>query len=462
LLAAVFTVATILTTFNIYRTIESSLQLQFENQDLVNELQAAKDRAEALNEELERRVEERTAELQRSNERLRSEIQQREQTEEELLRARKLESLGVLAGGIAHDFNNFLTIVSGSIELLKLQLASAEPVDDLLEQIGTACHRAASLASQLLTFAKGGSPVRRLVSTADMVRDAVRLARAGASISFEVVLPEDLWGAEVDPGQISQVLYNILLNARQAMPEGGMIEIHAGNVDIDVPHVSQRVRISIRDYGCGIPRDILPRIFDPYFTTKPGGSGLGLATAYAIVAKHGGRIDVDSVPGRGTVFSIELPASQERATPEPAPREIPQPQGSARVLVMDDEEAIRRLLGTVLTRLGYVVQTAQDGAEAIALYEAAKSSGSSFDVVILDVTVSTGMGGIEAAAALRELDRDVRLIVSSGYSDSHVMAEYRKYGFDGVLPKPWSTTELSEVVRRVLAVERIANGTEHG
>jgi signal transduction histidine kinase/ActR/RegA family two-component response regulator len=453
LLAAVFTIATIRTTGSIHHTIASSLELQFENQDLVGELQAANYRAEALNQQLELRVEERTAALQETNERLGAEIQRREQTEEELLRARKLESLGVLAGGIAHDFNNFLTIVLGNIEILKLQLESAEPVDELLHQIDTACKRATFLSSQLLTFAKGGSPVRRLMPVSNLIMDVVRLARAGASVSFDVFIAEDLRSAEVDSSQMSQALYNILLNARQAMPEGGIIEVRAENSPEQGLHTAPTVRISVRDYGCGISADILPRIFDPYFTTKPSGSGLGLATAYAIVTKHGGRIDVESAPGQGTIFTVDLPAALQCAEPEPTCIAAPQQQPAGRVLVMDDEEAIRRLLKMALTALGYDVQTAGEGAEAVASYEAAKDSGRRFDVMLLDLTVNSGMGGLEAAARIREVDPDARLIVSSGYSNSAVMAEYRRYGFDGVLPKPWSATELSEVFRRVLVAD---------
>ena len=317
LLAAVFTLATLITTWRIYRTVESSLKLQFENRDLVEDLQAANRQTEALNQALELRVQERTAELQKSTEQLRAEIAQREQIEEELLRARKLESLGVMAGGIAHDFNNFLTVVQGNIEVAKARLDPAEPVQEILDETASACRRAAFLSSQLLTFAKGGAPVRRVVSVAKLVTDAVQLIRAGATISIAVDIAEDLRSAQVDPGQIGQVLHNILLNARQSMPEGGIIEVRAENaVFQNSPDGDPWVRISIRDYGCGIPADVLPRIFDPYFTTKPGGSGLGLATAYAIVAKHGGHIAVESKPGEGTVFTVELPASHETPAPQ--------------------------------------------------------------------------------------------------------------------------------------------------
>jgi signal transduction histidine kinase/FixJ family two-component response regulator len=450
ILAAVFTVAVVITTGRIYRTVDSSLRLQFENRDLVEDLQAAKNQTEALNQVLELRVEARTAELRQSTEQLRAEIAHRQSMEEELLRVRKLESLGVLAGGIAHDFNNFLTVVQGNIEVAKESLGPGEPVQEILSQTASACQRAAALSSQLLTFAKGGAPVRRLISIGEIIIEAVHLVRAGASIKLSVDIADDLWLSHADPGQISQVFYNILLNARQAMPDGGIIEVRAENAVRQDPGDLPSVNITIRDDGCGIPPDVIPRIFDPYFTTTVGGTGLGLATAYAIVAGHGGRISVESKTGAGTIFTIELPASHDSAAGQ-APVPAQTQRGTERLLVMDDEEALRSLLKTVLAGLGYEVQTAGDGAEAIALCEREKARGLIFDAVLLDLTVRGGMGGIEAAAKLKELDPSLRLIVSSGYSDAPVMSDFARYGFDAVVPKPWTASEISDAFRRVLA-----------
>jgi signal transduction histidine kinase/CheY-like chemotaxis protein len=463
-LVALFTVATLTTTRRFHRTIESSLNLKFENQDLVDDLQIAKDRTDTLNQQLERRVEARTAELHETNERLRAEITQREQMEEELLRARKLESLGVLAGGIAHDFNNFLTVVQGSIELATMQLEPGAPVQKVLGRTIDACQRAAFLSSQLLTFAKGGSPVRRVVSAARIVSDAVDLARAGAAITMRVEIADGLWSAEVDAGQIGQVLHNILLNAKQAMQEGGLIEVQAENVLLPPdakPHAGPHVRIRVSDYGCGISADVLPRIFDPYFTTKPAGSGLGLATAYAIVAKHGGRLYVESKYGEGTAFIIDLPASQSSPVEE-LPTGLHFRAGTGRLLVMDDEETLRTLIVEALIELGYEAQGSKDGAEAIALYEAAKASGAGFDAVLLDLTVIGGMGGADAARRLKELDASAKLIASSGYSDAPVMSSFRDYGFDDVLPKPWKVAQLSDVFRRVLVLDPARNTSVDG
>ena len=456
-LATIFTAATLVTTWRIYSTVRSSLNLQFENEDLVLDLQNAKTRAETLNEELESRVQERTDELRQTNERLRSEIEQRKQVEEELLLARKLEALGVLAGGIAHDFNNFLTIVQGNLGLAKMELESDSPIYKLLHQTEAACQRAAALASQLLTFSKGGAPVRRTVSVARLVRDAVDLARAGANVSIDVGIAEDLWSAHIDASQISDALYNILLNARQAMPDGGIIEVRADNVTTEaasLPLVAGKyIRISVRDYGCGVSPDNLSRIFDPYFTTKRAGTGLGLAAAHAIVAKHQGHIAVQSTVGVETTFTIYLPAS-EQAVPLEQPSEEALHRGSGRILVMDDEEALCKLLSRMLKRLGYEVECAGDGAEAIVLFENAQTSGRSFDAVLLDLTVPGGTGGMDVVARLREIDPSAKLIVSSGYSDAPVMSEFRKYGFDDMIPKPWTPALISEILKRVLLTNR--------
>jgi signal transduction histidine kinase/CheY-like chemotaxis protein len=463
LLVILFTCVTLATTWRFYRTIESALTLKFENHDLVQDLQIAKNQTDALNQQLERRVQARTAELHQTSESLRAEIKQREQMEEELLRTRKLESLGALAGGIAHDFNNFLTVIQASIELAEMGLAPDAPVRAILERTASACQRAVFLSSQLLTFAKGGAPIRRVVSVSQLIVDAVDLARSGASVGITVNIAENLWAAEVDPDQIAQVLHNILLNAKEATLDRGIIEVRAANEvirDDKKLNASAYVRIAIRDYGRGISADILPRIFDPYFTTKRSGSGLGLATTHSIVSQHGGRISVESKDREGTEFIVYLPASLSPVPQPPVSARVR--SGTGRLLVMDDEETLRALMVAALVTLGYEVLSARDWADAIDLYEAANASGRGFDAVLLDLTGSGGMGGVETARRLKELDPSAKLIASSGYSNGPVMASFREYGFDDVLPKPWTVVQLSEVFRKVLGADAEQDIRESG
>jgi CheY-like chemotaxis protein len=279
----------------------------------------------------------------------------------------------------------------------------------------------------------------------------VALARAGANVSFDVALADDLWSADIDFQQTSQALYNILLNARQAMPDGGLIEIKAENFVAEEGSLllqpGRYVKISVRDYGCGIPPEVLPRVFDPYYSTKVAGSGLGLATAHAVIAKHNGHISVESRVGEGTKFWIYLPAS-EQAPPEEAAAGKARHSGAGRVLAMDDEKALLDLVTHVLGGAGYRVDCARDGAEAITMFEEAKRVGQGYEVELLDLTVPGGMGGQDAAVRLREIDPSATLIVSSGYSEAPVLANFRTYGFDAALRKPWTAAELTEIVRQ--------------
>jgi signal transduction histidine kinase/CheY-like chemotaxis protein len=442
--ALLFTLATIVTTWRIHLTVRSALRLRFEKRDLVASLQLEKQHTEALNQELEQRVEQRTAELHESNIRLQAEMEQRRQAEEELVRSRKLESLAVLAGGIAHDFNNFLTVVQGNATLARDAMPERDTARQYLDQLLAASDRAGALASQLLSFSKGSDPVRRAVPMGRLLTEAAEGARAGTNFRLDVEIAEKLWAAEVDASQMSQAIHNVVVNACQSMPEGGVARLHAENVWDDAGERNRYVRISVEDRGCGIPADVLPRIFDPYFTTKVDGRGLGLSAAYTIVNRHGGRITVDSTPRSGTTVCIYLPACDLPVPDTDSAGPALPAKGWGRVLVMDDDEALRMLLVNALTRLGYEVESAGDGAEALALYPAGR-----FDAVLLDLTVPGGMGGAETAARLRDLDPKVKVIVSSGYSDAPVMADFRRYGFDAVIRKPWTLEQLAQVVQTV-------------
>lgn len=385
-------------------------------------------------------------------------ITEQKKLEEERLKTQKLESLGVLAGGIAHDFNNILTAVIGNLSLARLFTADNPQVLDRLDETERACFRAKDLTQQLLTFSKGGAPVKRTVSISKLIRDSASFALRGSNVRCEFCIQSDLWPVEVDEGQFNQVINNLILNADQAMPEGGVIKVTAENMSKqlsgDLPiHSDKSVAIKVMDQGIGILKEHLPKIFDPYFTTKQTGNGLGLSTAYSIIAGHSGYLDVDSEPGVGTTFTIYLPASQKPVTGDIQNRGgMPLP-GKGKILVMDDEPVIREVLGEMLTYIGYSVMAAGDGAETIELYERALSQSEPFDAVIMDLTIPGGMGGKEAVSQLLKLDPKIKAIVSSGYSNDPIMASFDKHGFAGVVSKPYRMEEISKVLHEVITKE---------
>lgn len=374
--------------------------------------------------------------------------------EEELLKIEKLESVGLLAGGIAHDFNNLLTSIIGNISLAKLYLEPGNRAQERLTEAETATIRATNLTQQLLTFSKGGAPIKKVTAIADIIRESAGLTLAGTNISPEYSLSDGIWSVEVDPGQMSQVFNNLIINAVQAMPKGGTIRFDVSNVVLaenDVPplHEGRYVMIAVRDNGIGIPKEHLPHIFDPYFTTKKKGSGLGLASVFSIVKRHDGHIAVESQPSAGTQFHIYLPASAGAAVSSSTPEQGIF-QGKGRVLIMDDEQMVRDISGEMLRSLGYEPFFAENGTKAIEMYQKALSAGEPFDAVIMDLTVPGGMGGGEAVGKLRAIDPDIRAIVSSGYSNDPVMAAYREYGFKAVMIKPYNLKNFSTVLREVV------------
>lgn len=383
-------------------------------------------------------------------------ITDRRKREEALVRMDKLESLGVLAGGIAHDFNNLLTGILGNVSLAKTSADPGDKVYKILSDIENASQRARDLTQQLLTFAKGGAPVREISDIRDFLRESVGLAMSGSEVRCELSIPDDLCHVEIDKGQISQVIHNLLINAQQAIVKEGIIAVSAENVTVGegevlVSKAGEYVKISVRDNGKGIPEKYLNKIFDPYFTTKEGGSGLGLATTYSIVKNHGGYITVESQVGAGTAFHIWLPASLKgTVVPVKEGEERTVPGRGERILVMDDEDIVRDVTGQMLTTLGYEAHFARDGAEAVRLFREAKEAGRPFEAVIMDLTIPGGMSGSEAIQRLREMDPGVKAIVSSGYSNAPVMANYREYGFSAVIAKPYRLTDLGTTVRKVL------------
>jgi signal transduction histidine kinase/ActR/RegA family two-component response regulator len=370
-------------------------------------------------------------------------------TEQELARADKLESLGVLAGGIAHDFNNILTAITGHLSLAGLEAAGSESLKRLVQQAETAAMQAARLTQQLLTFSRGGEPVRQYVDIGELIEEAATFVLRGSNVRVEFDLPEDLCGVRGDPGQLAQVVQNLVINADQAMEEGGRMWVVARNVPAAVGDGPSQVEIEIRDAGEGIAADVIERIFEPYFTTKQSGSGLGLATAYAIVDQHGGQLSVDSVVGEGTSFRLRLPVAEPPS--ETAPAEAASVVGGqGRVLVMDDDENICTVLERMLDYLGYRCAFARSGDDAVTLYREAMSE-DPFDVVVLDLTVPGGMGGAQTLNVLRQLDPQVRAIVSSGYSNDPVMARYEEHGFRGVVRKPYVLDQMAEALVKAIA-----------
>jgi CheY-like chemotaxis protein len=360
----------------------------------------------------------------------------------------------VLAGGIAHDFNNILAAILGSISLSKLDLKRAGRTYKLLEEAETACSRAKELTQQLLTFSRGGAPIRKAASITELIMASSAFALRGSKVSCDLRISDGLWPADVDVGQISQVIHNLILNADQAMPAGGVIHVAGDNTDVvhsdGLPLQPGRyLKISVKDRGTGIPEEHLSKIFDPYFTTKRKGSGLGLAMVYSILKRHGGHITVESKLGVGTTFHVFLPASEKEA-PEIMEEKRGPVAGKGKVLVMDDEEMVRALAQEMLVHIGYDAEVARDGSEAITLYKRAREAGEPFDAVILDLTVPGGMGGKEAMERLKEIDPEIKAIVSSGYSTDPVMSNYRDYGLRGVVAKPYDIEELSKTVNDVV------------
>ena len=384
-------------------------------------------------------------------------VTERKRSEEERLTTSKLESLGTLAGGIAHDLNNILTVISGNIGLA--QIESPPDAGNLLSYLakaGQAARHAAHLSSQLLTFSKGGAPLKRVSHVSQLVTQAAEFSLYGSSLRADIEIPGDLWAAEVDPGQIEQVVNALMMNAREAMPHGGTVRLTARNVELgESPGLllppGRYVKVSISDRGSGVPDDLSTKIFDPYFTTKPTSSGLGLAISYSIVKKHGGLLHLDSSSTEGSTFSFYLPASTGKPEPvEPNPAERIHPSTSQRILVMDDEPAIRDLTSHLLETLGFEVTAVPDGLEAVRLYERALRRGENFRAVILDATIRGGMGGLAAIERLRGLDPSVTAIICSGYSDQAALSQFLAYGFRSALPKPFTRKELAEALHSAL------------
>jgi PAS domain S-box-containing protein len=376
--------------------------------------------------------------------------------EEELQKVKKLESVGILAGGIAHDFNNILVAILGNLDLACQFIDPESKPYKLLQNAEKASIRASDLTQQLLTFSKGGAPVRQTSSIAEIIKDSASFVLHGTNVACLYDIPEDLWLVHIDKGQMSQVIQNIIINAKQAMPEGGTIQITCENIksnskeDFLLPPMHRYVKITITDSGSGIHQEVVDSIFDPYFSTKEEGSGLGLAVTHSIVKKHDGHITVDSRPGQGTTFTIYLPASpEEQQDIDEEDMEV-HAEGTGRIMIMDDEEMVRNVGRVMLEELGYEVVCVENGDEAVRLFQESQHTPEPIDLIIMDLTIPGGMGGKETAQKILQIDPHAKIIVSSGYSNDPVLADFRAYGFCSVIIKPYVIQELRNAISKAL------------
>ena len=424
----------------------------------ITEKKLVEDELRLLNETLEQRVAQRTAELTKAN--------------EELVKMQKLESVGALAGGIAHDFNNNLQSILSCVTLAKTY---ANPEDEVYEKLCDAewiTLRAKGLSQQLLTFSKGGGPIKKTIFISELIKDSTSLALCGSNVRCEFNIPDKLWPVDADKGQLNQAISNLIINADQAMPEGGVIKVTLEDYNVDKKGIlplpiGGYVKITIKDQGTGISQEHLKNIFDPYFTTKEVGSGLGLATTFSIIKKHGGYITADSEFGFGTTFHIYLPSSKkdisreatlnkaDTSRPKPAEEEHVQKEAlldGRRILLMDDELIIIKSVSQQLRDLKYDVEIAKNGIETIEMYKGSMELNKTFDAVVMDLKIPGGMGGKETIKELLKIDPDVTAIVASGYSDDHIMTNFGEYGFKGIVEKPYEIYELDEALQKAINV----------
>jgi len=388
-------------------------------------------------------------------------ITDRKRIDEEITRVHKLESVGILAGGIAHDFNNLLAVIMGTITLVKMISKKDDQIFNELSRAEAACIQARELTSRLITFSEGGGPLKRIHLLDRLLQESASIALSGSNIQSSFEFPENLWPALIDEGQMQQVVLHLVRNAREAMPEGGIVTIRAENIRImkgENPALKEGayVKWSVEDHGKGIPEEDRSRIFDPYFTTKSFGNikgkGLGLAICHSIIKKHEGLITYSTEVGRGTRFTVYIPASLEEKVLS-RKDDVDQKPGGAqgRILVMDDEETVRQVMGQILNHLGYEVVTAKNGEEAVAMYREAKMTARPYDLVLLDLTVRGGMGGKQAIQKMLEFDPDVRAIIATGYSNDPIVQSFRDYGFKEAITKPFTLMTLKSAVSDVLS-----------
>ena len=392
----------------------------------------------------------------------------KKELEAQLQKAQKMESIGMLAGGIAHDFNNLLYVVMGNISLVQDDLKPEIGVSESLKDAEEACIKAKELTARLITFSKGGDPVKKMMSIDNLLKDTIISASSGSNLKSNISITDAIRQVNIDDNQIKQVVRNIFVNAKEAMDDNGQLKVSCENIDIPQEGLltlnqGKYIKISFEDQGRGISKENMEKIFDPYFSTKDmgidKGQGLGLTISYSIIKKHGGLITVESEQEIGSTFSVYLPAisvkkpDYQKSVKKPATHTpVKQPvTGTGKILLMDDEEAIRIFMGQVLNRLGYDAETCTEGKETVEIYKKAMESKEPFDVAILDLTNKIGMGGQETMRRLLEIDHNTKGIIITGYSDDPVVANFKAYGFSGVITKPATREELSRVINEVLS-----------
>lgn len=383
-----------------------------------------------------------------------SDITKRVTAEKELQKTNNLASLGFLAGGIAHDFNNILTAIFANLQMLKTAIDTNTEAYQYVEDAWEATLRTKNLTAQLLTFATGGTPIKKAVAVEELIQKITTLSLSGSNVKPDYNFPKSLLPVNIDVGQFNRVIQNLVINAHQSMPDGGILHISAKNVTLSDQSMyklkaGSYVKIMFTDKGIGMSEDVMRHIFDPYFTTKEAGNGLGLSIVYSIVSRHEGHITVQSEMGVGTTFELLLPTSNEQPI-QTGLKENPLPTGTAKILFMDDEEIIRKTVSRILEKLGYTVDVVEDGTQALQAYQTAAETGTPYHVVIMDLTIPGGMGGQKTIQELHQKYPDAIAIVTSGYAQDTVMAEYKKYGFKGRLHKPIDLVDLTKTIEDVL------------
>jgi len=376
----------------------------------------------------------------------------------QLQQTQKMEAISTLAGGIAHDFNNMLGVIIGNLSYASSITKNNTELSEIIEDSLDGAKKSQSLTQQLLTFSKGGEPVKKNTDLNPILIESSNFVIRGSKVRCEFNLDKNLWSLDIDEGQIYQVVSNLVINSIQAMPGGGIVEIHSSNVTFEPQNSTEPlppgnyIKIDIKDYGIGIPKKFINKIFDPFYTTKQTGNGIGLSTVYSIIQKHNGLIYVHSIENEGTTFTIYLPANnKDKVFTEK--KQNSNSMGNAKILIMDDQEPILKMIDRMLKRLGCETVLAKDGAQAVSVYSENLKSGKPIDLVILDLTIPGGMGGAETMKELLKIDSNVKAIVSSGYSNDPIMANYKDYGFCGIIPKPYTKNQLTEVLNKIFCIK---------